>query len=593
MKMHDGSISRSIAKWLCAVLPLGTALLSGVPSGFGASAPTVTPQSPLQGLFRAPTRVAMDAGGSLYVTDSRAGQIIKLSTNGTMLAVKGGLSRPLAVAAGNQNLVYVGEEGSGRVLVFNSTLTNALYSLGAGSNEFQLANHIAVDTTQSNGWIYVSDSRANQIRCYSNATLVKVFGTKGSGNGQFDFPAGLFVSPSQELYVVDQINDRVQVFNSTGSFLRVFSLRTPADLVTTNSYGRSQGILGDSAGRLYVMDAFQDEIKVFDTAGTYLSTIAGFGEWMGQFRTPGTAALGTDQRLFVTSIGNNRLEVFSIQASGPVFVTLQVVSDHGLPSPVVGVYSNVSGTVLTNFVTATDLRGQTQFVNTGWALSGNAPASGSTNMMIMTHTNDAVLTWLWKTQYSLTLTSGVHGVASTSNTWWDAGTLATATATPDSYYHFTTWTGTVTSSSSQLSVLMSGPQNVVSLFEANLATNSTPEWWLAAFNLTGQTWDAQALADPDGDMAFTWQEYAADTNPTNPLSFLAFTRVNPTAAGLDLAWQGGVQATQFVEMAPALIGTQTVWRSFLTNYPPTPISITVTNPLGTNNPTLYRIRVIR
>jgi len=583
----------STKRLLCGMLSFAAALFCGVPSGYGVSAPTATPQTPFQGLFRAPTRVALDTAGNLYVTDSRAGQVIKLSTNGAMLAVKSNLSRPLAVAAGNQNLVYVGEEGSGRVLVFNSVLTNALYSLGAGSNEFQLANHIAVDTTQSNGWIYVADSRANQIRCYTNATLVKTFGTKGTGNGQFDFPAGLYVSPSQELYVVDQNNDRVQVFNSTGSFQRVFSLRTPADLVTTNIYGRSQGILGDSAGRIYVMDAFQGEVKVFDTTGAYLSTIGGFGEWIGQFRSTGSSVLGTDQRLFVTSIDNNRMEIFSIQGGGPVFVTLQVISDYGTPSPVVGVYTNVSGTLLTNFVTATDLRGQTQFVNTGWALSGNVPASGSTNTMIMTHTNNAVLTWLWKTQYSLTLTSGVHGVASASNNWWDAGAIATATATPDIYYHFNMWTGTVSSTTNPLSVLMTGPQNVVSLFDANLATNSTPEWWLASFNLTGLTWDAQALGDQDGDKVFTWQEFLADTNPTNPLSFLAFTKVNPMTAGVELAWHGGIQATQFIEKASTLIGTSNVWQGVLTNYPPTSISITITNIPGTNNPAFYRIRVMR
>ena len=176
-----------------AVMLSGVVLFGTVVAGLAATVPTATPQTPYQGLFRSPTRVAQDTNGNLYVTDSRAGWVVKLNTNGTPVATNTVLNKPLAVAVGNQGLVYVGEEGVGRVQVFNTALTNVLYSLGGGSNEFQLPNHIAVDTAVSNGWIYVSDSRANQIRCYTNAALVKTFGGKGAGNGQFDFPAGVYV----------------------------------------------------------------------------------------------------------------------------------------------------------------------------------------------------------------------------------------------------------------------------------------------------------------------------------------------------------------------------------------------------------------
>ena len=54
-------------------------------------------------------------------------------------------------------------------------------------------------------------------------------------------------------------------------------------------------------------------------------------------------------------------------------------------------------------------------------------------------------------------------------------------------------------------------------FSANLATQGVPHWWLASFNLP--TNDAAALDDPDEDEYFTWQEYYADTDPTNDASF--------------------------------------------------------------------------
>jgi len=44
-----------------------------------------------------------------------------------------------------------------------------------------------------------------------------------------------------------------------------------------------------------------------------------------------------------------------------------------------------------------------------------------------------------------------------------------------------------------------------------------PEWWLAAYGWTND-FDAAATNDAEPDGYFTWQEYVADTDPTNAAS---------------------------------------------------------------------------
>ncbi len=429
--------------WYCAAVLLGAAS-----HGLGASAPTSTPQAPYeQAIFRSPARIALDATGTLFVADSRAGQVVKLDSSGSVLSVKTNLSKPLGVAVGNQGLVYVGEEGSGRVLVFNSSLTNTPYALGTGTgggtNEFLLPNHIAVNTNINNGWIYVADSLTNQIKCYTNSTLVKTIGTKGSGNGQFDFPAGVYVSPAQELFVVDQNNDRVQVFNSTGAFLRVFSLQTTADMMMTNIYGRSQGITGDNAGRVYIADAFQCEVKVFDTNGTYLSTIGSFGEWTGLLQSPVSVAMGTDQRLFVASLNNNRVEIYNIQSTGggaTTNVTLTVISAQGGVTP--GTLTTNSNTLVNEWVTNSPVTsGTTQYVCTGAAVSGNSYSQVNATNVTLTLTNSATLTWQWQTNYQLSVSTSGSGTVNSATNWYVAGTNVTLTATPSANWNFSGWSG--------------------------------------------------------------------------------------------------------------------------------------------------------
>jgi hypothetical protein len=45
------------------------------------------------------------------------------------------------------------------------------------------------------------------------------WGTKGSGNGEFNDAAGLDGALNGNIYVVDRLNHRVQYFTSNGSFI--------------------------------------------------------------------------------------------------------------------------------------------------------------------------------------------------------------------------------------------------------------------------------------------------------------------------------------------------------------------------------------
>jgi lysophospholipase L1-like esterase len=54
----------------------------------------------------------------------------------------------------------------------------------------------------------------------------------------------------------------------------------------------------------------------------------------------------------------------------------------------------------------------------------------------------------------------------------------------------------------------------------------TPHWWLGKFGFTD--YEAAATNDTDGDGVLTWQEYVADTDPTNRLSFLSVLAITNT-----------------------------------------------------------------
>ena len=128
-------------------------------------------------------------------------------------------------------------------------------------------------------------------------------------------------------------------------------------------------------------------------------------------------------------------------------------------------------------------------------------------------------------------------------------------------------------------------------FTNQVATNNTPYSWLAGYGLTNYNTDA--AADQDGDGLTAWQEYLADTNPTNSGSRLAVTSLTIVSNQVRLAWTGGSSAWQYVECRNSLTDTNG-WRAVYTNIPPTPVTNTLFDAgAGSATSRFYRIKVWR
>jgi hypothetical protein len=109
------------------------------------------------------------------------------------------------------------------------------------------------------------------------------FGSEGSGSGQFSGPWSIAVSEvggaSGDVYVPDFGNNRVEVFNSAGTYLSqfngsaaptgAFSFAEPVAIAVDNSTNP----LDLSAGDVYVADTGHRVIDKFTSSGTYIGQI--------------------------------------------------------------------------------------------------------------------------------------------------------------------------------------------------------------------------------------------------------------------------------------------------------------------------------
>jgi hypothetical protein len=284
------------------------ALLCAAGLAQAAVAPSVSTLPPLAAGLDAPTRVATDGSGNVYVVDSTAGRVVLVDAFNRVLSEKTGFRTPLGIAVDATGNIYLGEAGLGSVTIFDAQW-NLLYQLGGGTGEFLLPSYIALDSGTTPATVYVSDSSANVVKAYRGGLLVGTLGGPGSTPTSFDFPAGLWVTGAGAVFAADQNYQRVLVFARDGSFLRAFLL---APWGAPGSMGRPAGITGDAEGRVYVADTFQDYVKVFDEQGTLLASISGYGVGPGQVRSPAGIALDPQRRLLVASPNTSRVEVFGL-----------------------------------------------------------------------------------------------------------------------------------------------------------------------------------------------------------------------------------------------------------------------------------------
>ncbi|HEY1833077.1 MAG TPA: NHL repeat-containing protein, partial [Solirubrobacteraceae bacterium] len=117
-----------------------------------------------------------------------------------------------------------------------STWAAELHSFSTSFNggaEHALSNPQGVAINQSTGDVYVVDRGNNRVEVFDGAgTFLKAFGQTGSGNGEFNEPTEIAVDNSGglsegDVYVVDGGQkggaNRVEIFNSEGQFLSVIT----------------------------------------------------------------------------------------------------------------------------------------------------------------------------------------------------------------------------------------------------------------------------------------------------------------------------------------------------------------------------------
>ena len=174
-----------------------------------------------------------------------------------------------------------------------------------GENDGQLCRPWGVCTDRDSN-VIVADRSNNRIQVFDiNGNFLRKFGTSGSRNGQFDRPAGVCVDNQNRIVVADKDNHRVQIFKLDGSFVLKFGERGGKNGQFTYPWD----VAANSEGRILVSDTRNHRVQLFSADGTFINKYGFEGPLWKHFDSPRGVAFNHEGHMVVTDFNNHRLLV--------------------------------------------------------------------------------------------------------------------------------------------------------------------------------------------------------------------------------------------------------------------------------------------
>jgi DNA-binding beta-propeller fold protein YncE len=164
------------------------------------------------------------------------------------------------------------------------------------------------------GNIYVADGYGNaRVAKYEpTGKFSRMWGSRGTGAGQFNIVHGIAVDAQGNVYVADEGNRRIQVFDGNGTFKTQFlNVGTPTALCITPAPNQVLYVAhtGDPDG---MEDA---AIYKVDLTGKVLGKLGSAGKQVKQFGLVNSIDCRVPNELLVGELSNWRVQKLTLRAS--------------------------------------------------------------------------------------------------------------------------------------------------------------------------------------------------------------------------------------------------------------------------------------
>jgi hypothetical protein len=276
-------------------------------------------QATLAGIY-APSGVVFDPMGNLYIV-SVNGRVRMVNTTGIITTLAGtstmGYSGdggpataaqfydPEGIKTDALGNLYIADWGNSRIRVINSSgILNTKAGSGTGvyngdgmpavSADIDTPTNISFDAA---GNLYIADQGNNRIRKVNTSGIISTVAGYGSAGsccsggyggdggpataGQLNGPSAIAFDVAGNMYIADELNNRIRMVNTAGMITTVAGNGTlgysgDEGKATDAELHYPSDIAFDATGNLYIADSQNNRIRMVNTSGI-ISTVVGNG----------------------------------------------------------------------------------------------------------------------------------------------------------------------------------------------------------------------------------------------------------------------------------------------------------------------------
>ena len=267
-----------------------------------------------EGRLQKPRAMAIDEQDRIYVVDMTA-RIQVFDRDGNYLrgwrTPASDNGRPTGLTIDNDGNLLVADTHYYRMLVYSpegQLLNDRVLggTLGRAPGEFGLVTDAVQD---SRGNYYVAEyGEYDRIQKFTrDGEFIFQWGGHGDQPGEFLRPQNLAIDQNDHIWVADACNHRIQVFDATGNqakLLKVWGeegnepgkLRYPYDLVL------------DGEGHIYVCEFGNHRVQKFTLDGKFLGMWGNIGREEGELHNPWALVQDSKGRFHVLDTYNHRIQ---------------------------------------------------------------------------------------------------------------------------------------------------------------------------------------------------------------------------------------------------------------------------------------------
>lgn len=255
--------------------------------------------------------VDVDRNDNVWVFNRGPHPVIQLDKNGRFLQAwsEVPVKSSHGIKVGPDGNVWLVDVEGHRVFEFTpqGRLLKQLGNPGgsAGNNETQYAfNRPTGLAFLPDGGFYVSDGYINSrvVLFNKDAEYQLQWGSKGTGDGQFDLVHDVAIDKRGRVYVADRTNARVQVFDAKGKFLNKWT-----------DVGAPWGLYYVAReDAIYMCDGVNNRVVKLNTDGQVLGVLGSFGKTPGKLDFAHHLSVDSSGSIYVAEIKNWRVQKFAI-----------------------------------------------------------------------------------------------------------------------------------------------------------------------------------------------------------------------------------------------------------------------------------------